>query len=138
MNVEYKINKRITPEQFIELLSSSTLGDRRPIDDLECIKGMLDNSNLCVSAWLENKLIGVARCMTDFNYACYLSDLAVSQNYQNLGIGKSLQKHVQSQLGPRCKLILISAPNANSYYEHIGFKNNTRCWVIERYSEISS
>ena len=99
---------------------------------------MLDNSNLCVTAWSADTLVGVARCMTDFNYACYLSDLAVSEKYQKLGIGKRLQKLVQEQLGPLCKLILISAPDANSYYEHIGFTNNSRCWVIERDSKISS
>lgn len=38
---------------------------------------------------------------------------------------------MQQQFGPQCRLILISAPNANTYYKHIGFTNNTRCWVIE-------
>ena len=138
MSIEYRVNKTISSDQFIELLSSSSLGERRPIHDLKCIQGMLDNSNLCVTAWSADTLVGVARCMTDFNYACYLSDLAVSAKYQKLGIGKGLQKLVQEQLGPLCKLILISAPDANSYYEHIGFTNNSRCWVIERDSKISS
>lgn len=74
--------------------------------------------------------------MTDFHYACYLSDLAVSGRYQKSGIGKQLQVIAQRQLGPRCKLILIAAPSANSYYEHIGFSNNPRCWVLERDARI--
>jgi hypothetical protein len=44
---------------------------------------MIENTNLYVSAWLSNDLIGIARCMTDVHYACYLSDLAVSEKYQN-------------------------------------------------------
>lgn len=137
MNIEYKVNTPITSEQFIELLEDSTLGERRPIQDLDCIAGMLANSNLVVSAWDSDKLVGIARCMTDFHYACYLSDLAVSEKYQKLGIGKQLQVLTQDQLGPRCKLILIAAPAANSYYEHIGFTNNSRCWVLERDVNIS-
>ncbi len=99
---------------------------------------MISNSNLTVTAWDSEKLVGISRCMTDFHYACYLSDLAVSKNYQKLGVGKQLQILTQQQLGPRCKLILIAAPAANSYYEHIGFTNNERCWVLERDAIIHS
>lgn len=137
MNIEYKVNTPITSEQFIELLKDSTLGERRPIQDFDCIAGMLANSNLVVSAWDSDKLVGISRCITDFHYACYLSDLAVSEKYQKLGIGKQLQVLTQNQLGSRCKLILIAAPAANSYYEHIGFTNNSRCWVLERDVNIS-
>ena len=138
MSIEYKINPSISTEQFISLLADSTLGERRPIEDYECMEGMISNSNLTVSAWDSGKLVGISRCMTDFHYACYLSDLAVSKKYQKLGIGKQLQILTQEQLGPRCKLILISAPAANSYYEHIGFSNNPRCWVLERDANIHS
>ena len=138
MGIEYKINHSISAAQFIALLADSTLGERRPIEDRECMEGMISNSNLTVSAWDSGKLVGIARCMTDFHYACYLSDLAVSKQHQKLGIGKQLQILTQEQLGPRCKLILIAAPAANAYYEHIGFSNNPRCWVLDRSVEIKS
>lgn len=99
--------------------------------------GMVDNSNLLVSAWDGEKLVGIARSLTDFHYACYLSDLAVDQAYQGLGIGKQLQRLTQAQLGPRCKLILVAAPAANAYYAHLGFSNNPRCWVLEPDQQIT-
>ena len=136
MSIQYKKNQQITLEQFIELLEHSTLGQRRPIHDKTCLQGMLDHANLIISAWDEDKLVGIARCMTDFHYACYLSDLAVDQAYQNQGIGKQLQIRVQQALNEHCKLILISAPAANSYYEHIGFTRNERCWVLQRSESI--
>lgn len=138
MNIEYKINHPVSTDQFVTLLADSTLGERRPIQDHDCMEGMISNSNLTVTAWDSDRLIGISRCMTDFHYACYLSDLAVSKSYQNLGIGKQLQILTQQQLGPRCKLILIAAPAANTYYEHIGFTNNERCWILERDSAIHS
>lgn len=130
MSIEYKINKAISTDQFIELLESSTLGERRPIKDRECMKGMISNSNLTVSAWNNGKLVGLARSMTDFHYACYLSDLAVSKKHQRFGIGKQLQILTQQQLGPRCNLILIAAPVADSYYEHVGYTRVRRCWIL--------
>ena len=138
MSIEYRINEPVTSEQFIELLHNSSLGERRPVDDYECIKGMISNSNMVVTAWQSSKLIGIARSITDFHYACYLSDLAVDKGYQNIGVGKKLQVLTQKQLGPKCKLILIAAPSANSYYEHIGFSNNEHCWILERDQSISS
>lgn len=138
MSIEYRINAPISADQFIDLLARSTLGKRRPIHDRECMEGMVANSNLTISAWKSNRLVGIARSMTDFHYACYLSDLAVCQSLQKSGIGKQLQIITQNQLGPRCKLILIAAPAANTYYEQIGFTNNPRCWVLERDSRIRS
>lgn len=137
MSIEYKINEPINTDQFIELLKNSTLSERRPVDDRVCMEGMVSNSNLTVSAWDGEKLVGISRCMTDFHYACYLSDLAVNEAHQNAGVGKELQRLTQSQLGFKCKLILISAPAAYSYYEHIGFTRSERCWVLERSSSVS-
>lgn len=138
MSIEYRINAPLSAEQFIDLLTRSTLGKRRPIHDRECMEGMIANSNLTITAWESNRLVGIARSMTDFHYACYLSDLAICQSLQKSGIGKQLQIITQNQLGPRCKLILIAAPEANTYYEQIGFTNNPRCWVLERDSRIRS
>ncbi len=132
MSIEYKINAPVSTDQFVELLRASTLGERRPIDDRDCMAGMVKNSNLMVSAWHGERLVGIARSVTDFHYACYLSDLAVHKNYQNFGIGKQLQAVTQEQLGPQCKLILIAAPAANTYYPHLGYTQNRRCWVLDR------
>ncbi len=129
MDITYQINKTLNSSEFINLLQKTNLAQRRPLDDSECIKGMLENSNLLISAWYGDQLIGVARSMTDFHYACYLSDLAVDEKYQNKGIGKHLLDLTQQQLGDKCKLILISAPSANNYYPLQNFVNNPRCWV---------
>jgi len=131
-SIEYGINKSVTAGQFIDLLTRSTLAERRPVDDFQCMQGMIENSSLLVTAWRNETLIGVARSMTDFHYACYLSDLAVDSCYQRQGIGKRLQQLTQQQLGPKCKLILISAPAANDYYQQLGFTRNERCWTLLR------
>ena len=136
MDIKYKINAPISTEHFIDLLTRSTLGERRPLEYKKCIEGMISNSNLIISAWENDNLIGIARSVTDFHYACYLSDLAVSKSYQKKGIGKQLQIMTQEQLGPKCKIILIAAPAANEYYEHLGFTNNPRCWMLERNASI--
>jgi GNAT superfamily N-acetyltransferase len=130
MTIEYKVNARITAEQFIDVLNRSTLGQRRPVEDRECIEGMVNNANLLVTAWDGARLIGVARSVTDFHYACYLSDLAVDVAYQRAGVGRALIAWTQKQLGPRCKIRLIAAPAAADYYAKVGFVQSTRCWEL--------
>ena len=131
MDISYKLNAHITADEFIDLLNRSTLGERRPVEDIECMEGMIKNSNLVLSAWLGEQLVGIARSLTDFNYVCYLADLAVSKTVQKQGVGKELQRLTQAQLGPKCKLILLAAPLANAYYEPLGYQHNPRCWVLE-------
>lgn len=135
--INYRINQSISKTQFLHVLTHSDLAQRRPTEDAECIQGMLDNSNLLVTAWDNQTLVGVARSVTDFHYACYLSDLAVVKSHQKLGIGKALLANTQEQLGCKCKLILLAAPAASDYYRHIGFANNPRCWVLDRDSRVS-
>lgn len=130
--MEYKINLPISAQQFVALLEKSTLSERRPVEDMTCMAGMVGNSNLLVTAWQGENLVGIARSMTDFHYACYLSDLAVDRQFQRKGIGRKLISVTREQLGPKCKLILVAAPSANSYYEQLGFTANPRCWVLER------
>ena len=132
MNIEYKLDKNITPLEFIEVLKKSTLGERRPIDNLETIKGMIENADIIIIATINNKIIGVARAVTDFNYCCYLSDLAVDKQYQKKGIGKKLILKIQEQLNNKCKIILLSAPNAKEYYPRIGFTQHNSAWTITK------
>ena len=130
--IHYSTTTPLTPTPFIDLLRRSTLAERRPVDDAEAISGMLANADLTVTAWDGDLLVGVARSVTDFNYCCYLSDLAVDVAYQRQGIGVELIAQTQVQLGPRCNLILLAAPAAADYYGHIGFDHHPRCWILPR------
>ena len=132
MNIEYKLNPKLTETEFTDILNRSTLGERRPVDDKECINGMLKNADIIVIATENEKIIGVARSITDFNYCCYLSDLAVDEKYQKHGIGKKLIDMTQMQLNKKCKIILLSAPDATEYYPKIGFTQHTSAWTLAR------
>lgn len=137
MSLKYRINSPVTVGQFLHLLHESELAHRRPVNELSCIQGMLKHSNLIVSAWDNEELVGIARSMTDFHYACYLSDLAVSKAYQGRLVGYNLQVLTQQQLGEHCKLILLAAPGLDDYYHNIGYEPHERCWVLPRSESLS-
>ena len=130
--LNYKVNEPIDADQFIDVLRRSTLGERRPIEDRTCMEGMVRHGNLTVSAWDGEKLVGIVRCLTDFSYICYLSELAVDRDWQRRGVGVELINRAQEALGPRCTIRLISAPGAVAYYEKIGLDRNPQCFELPR------
>ena len=129
--IEYRDNATITAEQAIDLYKRSTLGERRPIHNVQTFEAMLKNANLTVTAWDGETLVGISRSLTDFAYVAYLADLAVDQEYQRSGIGKQLIEETKSRLGPECMIVLLAAPRANEYYKHIGFEHNPRAWTLQ-------
>lgn len=136
MEIEYKVNQPISVEQFVNLLKKTSLGERRPLENEATIKGMLENSNLIVTAWIKDQLVGVARSVTDFHYCCYLSDLSVDESVQFSGIGQYLILVTKEELSSSCKVILLSAPQAQGYYPKIGFEPHNSAWVLSNVEQL--
>ena len=121
--------------EFRRVLVESTLGEVRPVEDAARLKTMLANADLVLTARLDMEgkpLIGVARAITDFAWVCYISDLAVSQSAQGLGIGKGLMDAARRELGPNVAISLISMPDAVGFYERIGMKRMTDAFWFGR------
>ena len=87
IKITYTRDKTPTAEEIIELYRNAGLP--RPIDDRERIQKMFENSNLVITAWDGETLVGVARSITDWCWSCYLADLAIRKEYQKFGIGRT-------------------------------------------------
>jgi ribosomal protein S18 acetylase RimI-like enzyme len=134
-HIQYQIEKNLSPAEFKQVLIESSLGERRPVDDDNRIRTMVENANLIVTARHDGKLVGVARSVSDFSFCTYLSDLAVHQQYQHQGIGKELIR--QTKLAaPAGKLILLSAPAAVGYYPKIGMVRHEHCYYIDQLDQL--
>ncbi len=69
MDITYKFDVVPKTHDIIQLYRSS--GINRPIDDEERIAKMYQHSNLIITAWVDEMLVGIARSLTDFCYSCY-------------------------------------------------------------------
>ena len=127
--IAYKTGNDLNLDAAIELYRASTLGERRPVDDRERMRLMLQNANLVITAWDGDLLVGISRSLTDFTYATYLSDLAVRLAYQRQGIGKELMRLTQAA-APQATVILLAAPAAENYYPHVGFTPHPQAWIL--------
>lgn len=128
----YQLEPQLVADDFIDVLVRSTLAERRPIEDRDTIERMLRQADLIVTARHEGRLVGVARSITDFSFCTYLSDLAVDQAFQRQGIGRELIRRSHEAAGLNTNLILLAAPQAQTYYPHIGLTRHDSCWTIAR------
>ncbi|CAN5487904.1 GNAT family N-acetyltransferase [soil metagenome] len=127
--IEYRTGNNLNLDAVIELYVESGLGARRPVGERDRMQQMIDHANLVITAWDGEKLIGIARSVTDFSYATYLSDLAVHRAYQRQGIGKELMRRTQ-QASLNASVILLAAPAAREYYGHVGFQSHPSAWIL--------
>jgi GNAT superfamily N-acetyltransferase len=106
----------------------------RPIpNDGARVAAMLAGANLVVTARdASGRLAGVARSLTDFAYACYLSDLCVDPAFQVKGIGRALIAETKRILGPGCMLLLLSAPDPMTWYPKLGLEPVANGFIIRR------
>ena len=130
MPIDYQTEPHLSAVELSDLFVRSTI--RRPTDDLPRLMQMIQKADLLLTARDGDRLVGVARSLTDFCFACYLSDLAVDVAYQHRGIGKELVRQTRLVIGQGTTLVLIAAPAAENYYAKIGFEKMERAWWIDR------
>jgi ribosomal protein S18 acetylase RimI-like enzyme len=132
MNVVYALEPQLDAAEYIGVLNRTTLGPRRPVDDPARIAQMIEQADILLTARIDGRLVGVSRALTDYSFATYLSDLAVDEQYQGHGIGRELIHRTHEASGKQTMLVLIAAPQAETFYPHIGLQQHHSCWFVPR------
>lgn len=122
----------VSVDEFRSLLLDSGLAARRPVDEPDRLAAMLANSNVIVTARLNNELVGIARSVSDLAFCCYLADLAVSRHAQGRGIGAKLIEETRRHVGPTVSVILNAVPEAVEFYQRIGMAALPDCFRHRR------
>lgn len=122
MNVEYKTLKDLPCNDLYQLFLAVGWATVETTT-----KEMLDNFNIgfinstfVFSAWIDGKLVGCVRALSDLKFRSIIYDLAVLPEYQNKGIGTELVRRCQNA----CKDSewLVQTDMAKGFYKKIGFK----------------
>tara|TARA_B100000945_G_scaffold318805_1_gene324477 strand:- start:2438 stop:2905 length:468 start_codon:yes stop_codon:yes gene_type:complete len=87
------------------------------------IKKMLANSNVIVTLWENNHLIGFGRATTDKVYRAVLWDIVISKNVQRIGFGKIvLEALINDKQIKSVEKIYLMTTNSQDFYKQLGFK----------------
>ena len=93
----------------------------------------IQNSTYVVTAWKGNKIIGLARCISDDVSIFYLQDILINPEYQRQGIGRKLMLNCLERFEHvRMKVLLTDDEERQRvFYESLGYKNTKDLSKIE-------
>ena len=90
------------------------------------IKQMLANSNVIITVWKNNNLVGFGRATTDQVYRAVLWDIVVSQDLQRVGLGKIIvEELLKDKKIDSAERVYLMTTNSEEFYKQLGFKINT-------------
>ena len=95
----------------------------RTINDL---KKCLANSDVIVSLWVGNEIVGFGRALTDGIYRGVLWDIVIDQNHQSKGFGKLIvQNLLSSKKIKNTKKLYLMTTNKKLFYSQFKFEEVT-------------
>ena len=95
----------------------------RKINDL---KKSLANSDVIVSLWVDNEIVGFGRALTDGIYRGVLWDIVIDQNHQGKGYGTLLVENLlSSKKLKNTKKLYLMTTNKKFFYSQFNFKEVT-------------
>ena len=93
---------------------------KRKINDL---KKCLANSDVIISLWINDEIVGFGRALTDGVYRGVLWDIVIDQNHQGKGYGTLIVKSLlSSRKVKKTKKIYLMTTNKKIFYSQIDFK----------------
>ena len=116
----------LTPGRIATLYRRAPL--LRKTDNPDALRRSFEQSSLVLSLWEADRLVGLARVLTDGEQLSYLCDLAVEPDLQGGGVGKRLIDEVLE----RCRgteLVLRDSNISAGFYERLGFEPVENAWV---------
>lgn len=121
MNIIYKQEKNIDQKQLEQLYADAGwTAYTKDIDQLH--KAVLQSYDV-ITAWDEDRLVGLVRTVSDGLTIVYIQDILVLKSYQNNGIASVLMQTVlEKHQTVRQKVLLTEdAPDVRHFYEKCGF-----------------
>ena len=95
----------------------------RTINDL---KKCLANSDVIVSLWVGNEIVGFGRALTDGIYRGVLWDIVIDKNHQGKGFGTLILKNLlSSKKIKNTKKLYLMTTNKKRFYSQFNFKEVT-------------
>ena len=106
------------------LFNENTLwAKNRTIDQ---IKQMLANSNVIITLWKKDKLVGFGRATTDQVYRAVLWDIVVSKDQQRVGLGKIIvEELLKDKKVNSTEKVYLMTTDSKDFYKQLGFELNT-------------
>lgn len=119
MNIQISESRAIPLVQILELYRANEWSSANKPNEL--YQGLM-NSHSLISAWTEDKLIGLGNAISDGHLVVYYPHLLVHPDYQGQGIGQMIVAKMQEKYGNFHMQVLTADGRAIDFYKKVGFE----------------
>ena len=119
-----KTIKTASMEELIQLYKEAEWWQPSYDYDPEFLNYIVKDSAIFVGAFLDKKLIGMGRALSDLASDAYIQDIAVLKEFRSKGIGKKIIQTLIEKLKENNVdwIGLVAQPGTSSFYKELGFE----------------
>lgn len=125
----YNSDKKVDLNRLIYLFNEVGWNDK--IKDKSRLQEMINNSQIIVTAWDEDLMVGFARCTTDYVFNGQINNVVVDSKYRGKGIGKELINRILNS-SDKVTYILRGDPENREFYKRLGFEDSNLTFIYRR------
>ncbi len=137
MKIRYTEEKEFSKDQVQELfLSVGWVSGEYPNRLYKALK----NSSTIITAWDENRLVGLVRVLDDSELVAYVHYVLVHPEFQGYGIAKELMNQVKDKYKNFLYIELMPEERKNvPFYKKLGFQvmSDGTAMILSNYSDKS-
>ena len=127
--IMYRTDKKVDYDKLTTLFNEVGWTDKTY--DINRLKAMVDNSQIVVTAWDEETMIGFARCTTDYVFNGQINNVVVDSKYRRKGIGKVLINTILST-SKQVTYMLRGDIENEKFYRSLGFEDGSISLIYRR------
>lgn len=126
--VIYSDQKNFDPSCLLGLFEQAPWARGRTLEDTQ---NMLVHSDLVITAWDGNQMIGCGRVLTDYIYRASIWDVIVDQQYQGRDIGSQIiHRILHHPTLHAVELFWLCTRDKQPFYENLGFSAKEQTGMV--------
>ncbi len=126
--ITFSERRDFDPTQLVRLYEHAPWAKGRTVADA---REMLSNTDLALSVWDGEHLVGFGRVLTDYVYRASIWDVIVDPTYQGQDIGTQIMERILEHPSlKRVELFWLCTRDRQSFYEKLGFSSKEQTGMV--------
>ena len=126
--IRFSERKDFDPQHLVRLYDHASWAKGRTVAETQ---EMLSHTDLALSAWDGEHLIGFGRVLTDYVYRASIWDVIVDPDYQGQDIGSQIMQRILEHPSlKRVELFWLCTRDKQSFYEKLGFTSKEQTGMV--------
>ena len=124
----YTDHKDFAPAALVLLFEQAPWARGRTVDETA---DMLRQTDLFITAWDDNRVVGCGRVLTDYVYRASIWDVIVDAAYQGQDVGTEIMHRILNHPAlQRVELFWLCTRDKHAFYENLGFSAKEQTGMV--------